>query len=101
MRITSFEASSRKTPMLSDAPMTVPKSVSLRRSGSLGGSGFGVGGGGAATKGGDGGRRDGENIGRARVAASASGAIAHKGLPLNELSVFARPGTGAGSTGRR
>ena len=83
--------------MLSDVPMTVPKSVSFKRSGSLGGGGLGVGGGGEATTGGDGGRRDGENIGRARVSASASRGTAHKGLPLNEVSVFAWRGMGAGS----
>src|SRR5215813_2662739 len=100
MRITSFEVSSRKTPMLSVSPTTVPRSVSLRRSGSRGGGGLGVGGGGEeAATGGDRGRRDGEKIGRARVSASASTGTAHKGLPRNEVSVLAGRGIGAGSTG--
>src|SRR5262249_1003200 len=65
---------------------TVPKSVSFRRSGSLGGGGLTAGGGGPATTGGDGGRRDGENIGRARVCYNEIRATSHKGLPVNELS---------------
>src|SRR5689334_19913799 len=92
MRITSLEASSTKTPMPSDAPTTVPKSVSLRRSGSLGGGGLTADGGGAATTGGDGGRRDGENIGRARVSCNELRATSHKGLPVNELSCRGRAG---------
>jgi hypothetical protein len=62
---------------------------------------LGVGGGDEATTGGDGGRRDGENIGRARVSVSAPRGTAHKGLPVNEVSVFPRRGIGAGSMGRR
>jgi hypothetical protein len=92
IRITSFAASSMKTPMLSGDPMTVPKSVSFGRSGSLGGGGLGVGGGGAATTGGDGGRRDGEKIGRARVSCNELRATPHKGLPVNELSCRGRAG---------
>src|SRR5215470_1532402 len=90
MRTTSFEVSSTNTPIPSDAPMTVPKSVSFGWSGSFATAGFGGGGGGAATTGGDGGRRDGEKIGRARVSCNALRATSHKGLPVNELSCCGR-----------
>jgi len=72
--------------------MTVPTSVSFRRSGSLGAGAFGLGGGGAAITGGDRGRRDGENSGRARVSCNDVRAMPHKGLPANELSCRARAG---------
>jgi len=84
--------------MLSDVPTMVPKSVSFRRSGSLGGGGLGVGGGAEATTGGDGGRRDAENIGRARVSTSAPRGIAHKGLPPNELSPGREPASARASS---
>jgi len=81
-----------KSPIPSDARMTVPKSVSLRRSGSLGGGGFGVGGEDAAMTGGTGGRRDEENSGRARVSCNALRGTPHKGLPVNELACLGRAG---------
>jgi len=65
--------------------MTVPKSVSFRRSGSFGGGAFGGVAGGAATTGSEGGRRDGENIGRVRVSCNELRAISHKGFPTNGL----------------
>jgi hypothetical protein len=64
---------SEKMPTLTVLPATTPNSVSRGRSGSGGSAGGGGGGGGtygAATTAGGGGRRDGEKIGRSRVADS-------------------------------
>ena len=65
--------------------MTVPSSASGSWSGSLRAGGFGGGTYGMARTGGTGGRRDGENIGRALVSINTPRGIAHKGFPLNEL----------------
>src|SRR6266702_4789257 len=68
-------------PNASCSPATVPTSVSWGRSGSTGVDADGGGTVGAATTAGGGGRREGEKIGRPRVAARVLSGMAQSGLP--------------------
>jgi hypothetical protein len=95
-RTNFFVGSSRKTPIRLDSPITVPSSTSGGRSASGGGVGLGGEAVGAAITGGGGGRRDGEKIGRSRVADKALNGTAHKGLPTGAFEAASAVALGPG-----
>ena len=78
-RTIAFVAWSVKTPMLPVEPITVPTRLSCGCSGPCA---WGGGGGGGAATATAGGRRDGENTGRSRVAESEPSGTPHNGFPI-------------------